>query len=205
MAFSVTRKHGRDLEIEQLELLTGLMLPDPQFQTQEQDMGGTDTAGDADFIAVKTSFGTPFIIECTIDTEETGGAATGVLTAVTAGESDVFPVYDSTATELTTGCPFKMKVIDCVAVMLDESAGSAADTLQLMNIAADGTTETAITNAMSLNAADDVLVRPTSLFQDACVIDLTENLRFDVVLANSSNHATCIKVYVFCMRCIADE
>ena len=205
MAFDFKRKHGRDLEIEQIDLLTGLMLQDPENQAQEQDMGGTDTAGDADFIAVKTSFGIPFMLESTIDTEETGGAATGVLTAVTAGESDVFPVFDSTATALTTGAPFKFKVIECVAIMLDESAGSAADTIQLMKIDTDGTTETAITNAMSLNLADDLLVRPTTYFQDACVIAVGENLRYDVVLANSSNHATCIKVYVTCMRVIADE
>ncbi len=205
MAFNVTRRHGRDLELEQIDLLTGLFLQDPVNQTQEEDMGGTDTALDADFIAVKTSFGVPFMIECTIDTEETGGAATGVLTAVTAGESDVFPVFSSSATALTTGSPFKFKVIDCVCVLLDESAASAADTIQLMRVDADGTTETAITDAMSLNIADDLLVRPATLNQDSCVIDVTENLRFDVVLANSSNHATCVKAYVTCMRCTADE
>lgn len=206
MGLTIRHRSGTDQELEMLnEPSTGLLLQDPKGQIQQEDMGGTDTAGDADFIAVKTSFGTPFMIECTIDTEETGGALTGVLTAVAAGGSDVFPVYDSTATALSTGSPFKFKVIECVCVMLDESAGSAADTIQLMHIAADGSTETAITNAMSLNLADDLLVRPSTYDQDACVIDVTENLRFDVILANSSNHATCVKVYVTCMRCIADE
>lgn len=205
MAFKVSRKHGRDLDIEQIDLLTGLMLQDPESQAQEQDMGGTDLAANVDGVQLKASFGMPFVIEVTMDGEETGGALTGVLTALAAGGTDVFPVYDSTATALTTGSPFKFKVLDCVAIMLDESAGSAADTLQLMNIAADGTTETAMTNAMVLNLADDVLVRPTSLFQDACVVDVTENLRLDLILANSSNHATCVKVIITCMRCIADE
>ncbi len=205
MAFSVTRKHGRDLEIEQIDLLTGLMLQDPQNQIQEQDMGGTDLAANVDGVQLKASFGIPFVIEVVLDGEETGGAATGVLTALAAGGTDVFPVYDSSATALTTGSPFKFKVLDCVVTMLDESAGSVADTLQLMNVAADGATETPITDAMSLNAADDALVRPTSLFQDACVIDVTENLRLDMVLANSANHATSVKVIITCMRCIADE
>ena len=205
MSVKVQGLAARAQEMECVDRLTGLILQDPTGQTQQISMGGTDAAGDADYIAVKCSFGTPFIIEATIDTEETGGAATGVLTALAAGGSDVFPVYDSTADALTTGSPFRFKVLDCHVVMLDESAGSAADTIQLMNVAADGTTETAITNAMSLNAADDALVRATTIDQDACVIDLTENLRFDVVLANSANHATCVKVVVTCMRCVAAE
>ncbi len=206
MGLTIRHRSGTDQELEMLnEPLTGLLMQDPKGQIQQEDMGGTDTAGDADFIAVKTSFGIPFMIECTIDTEETGGASTGDLTAVTAGESDVFPIYSASATALSTGSPFKFKIIECVAIMLDESAGSLTDTIQLMKVDADGTTETAITNAMSLSLADDLLVRPDRYFQDACVIDVTENLRFDVVLQNSSNHATCVKVYVTCMRCVADE
>lgn len=207
MSLIIKHKSGTDQELEMLnEPSTGLMLQDPKGQVQQEDMGGTDTAGDADFIAVKSSFGTPFVIECTVDTEETGGAATTVLTAVSAGGSDVFPVYDSTATALKTGSPFKFKVIDCVINLLDESAASVgSDTVQLMHVATDGSTETAITDAMDLNIADDAVVRPASLYQDACVIDVTENLRFDVVLASSSNHATCFKAYITCMRCIADE
>ncbi len=195
---------GRNVQ-QSAELQMGLLLQPPESMTQEADMGGTDTAGDADFIAVKTSFGCPFIIECTIDTEETGGAATDVLTAVTAGESDVFPVFSSSATALTTGSPFKFKVVDCVCVLLDESAASAADTIMLQRVDQDGSTQTDITDAMSLNIADDLLVRPATLNQDACVIDIGENLRFDVVLANSSNHATCVKVFITCMRVVADE
>lgn len=205
MSVKVQGLAARAQEMECVDRLTGLILQDPTGQTQQISMGGTDKAGDADYIAVKCSFGTPFIIEATIDTEEGAGAATTVLTALAAGGSDVFPVYSSTADALTTGSPFRFKVLDCHVVMLDESAGSAADTIQLMNVAADGTTETAITNAMSLNAADDALVRCATIDQDACVIDLTENLRFDVVLANSGNHATCVKVVVTCMRCVAAE
>lgn len=203
MAIKFTHSSGTDQAIEALGPLTGLILQDPAGQTQQDDMGGTDLAADADGLDVVLSFGTPFVIEARINSEETGGAATGVLTALAAGGSDVFPVFVSGTDN--TGSPFKFKVIDCVAILLDESAASVADTLQLMRVDSDGSTETAITDAMSLNVADDVLVRPTTLNQDACVIDVNENLRFDVVLANSSNHATCIKVYVTCMRCIADE
>ncbi len=204
MAFRLTRVHGRDQEIEQTELLTGLTLADPTYQTQAEDMGGEDFAADADALEMKKSFGTPFIIEVTMNAEETGGAGTGVLTALSAGVSDVFPVYDADNAD-NTGTPFKFKVLDFHAVLLDESAGSAADTLQLMHVATDTTTETAITDAISLNAADDALVRCATIDNDAAVIDLTENLRLDLVLANSSNHATCVKVTITCMRCIADE
>jgi hypothetical protein len=166
-------------------------------------MGGTDLAANVDGVQLKTSFGTPFIIEAVIDGEETGGAATGVLTALGAGGTDIFPVYD--ADTANTGAPYKFKVLDCHCVLLDESAASVADTIQLMKVDADGTTETAITNAMSLNVADDAVVRAGILDQDACVIDVTENLRLDLVLANSANHATSVKVIITCMRCIADE
>jgi len=207
MGLTIKHRSGTDQELEMLnEPLTGLLLQDPKGQIQQEDMGGTDVAGGADYIAVKSSFGTPFIIECTVDTEENGGAATTVLTAVSAGGSDVFPVYDSDATALTTGSPFKFKVLDCLITMLDESAGSVgSDTVQLMKVDDDGTTETAITDAMDLNKADDIVTRPGTLFQDACVIDVTENLRFDVVLASSTTHATCFKAVITCMRCIADE
>jgi hypothetical protein len=206
VGLKITHKTGTDQEIEMLrEPSIGLFLQDPTGQVQQDDMGGTDLAGDADAVQLKASFGTPFIIEVTIDGEETGGAATGVLTALEAGGTDIFPVYDAEATALTTGSPFKFKVLDCHCILLDESAGSAADTLQLMKVDDDGTTETAITDAMSLNEADDALVRAAVLDQDACVIDVTENLRLDLVLANSSNHATSVKVVVTAMRCIADE
>jgi len=205
MGLNVKSRAGRTQEMECLDHLTGLILQDPTGQTQQEDMGGTDLAANVDGVSMKVSFGTPFIIEITLDGEETGGAATGVLTALGAGGTDVFPVYDSTATALTTGSPFKFKVLDCHAVLLDESAASVADTLQLMRVNTDGTTETAITDAMSLNAADDAVVRAATLDQDACVIDVGENLRCDLVLANSANHATCVKVYVTAMRCVADE
>ena len=203
MAFRLTRVHGRDLEVEQTEIRTGLLLQDPQYQTQAEDMGGEDFAGNVDAVELKRSFGTSFIIELVINAEETGGAASGVLTALGAGGTDAFPVYDADNAS-KTGSPFKFKVIDVVVSTLDETT-KAADTLQLMHVATDGSTETAITNAMVVNLDDDVIVRPTTLNQDACVIDLTENLRLDLVLANSTTHAACFKVYVTCMRCTADE
>lgn len=206
MGLKIIHRAGTDQELEMLnEPLTGLLLQDPKGQIQEDDMGGTDLAGDVDAAQSKVSFGIPFVIEVTLDTEETGGAATDVLSALSGKPLDVFPAYDADATALTTGSPFRFKIIDCVCVLLDESAAAVADTILLQRVDDDGTTQTDITNAMSLNVADDVLVRPTTLNQDACVIDVTENLRFDVVLANSSNHATSVKVYIQCMRCIADE
>lgn len=205
MAFNITRKHGRDLDVEQLDISTGLILQDPTHQNQSEDMAGEDFAGNVDALTIKTSFGIPFIIEVTMNAEETGGAATGVLTALLAGGSDVFPVYDADATALSTGSPFKFKVLDMHVVVLDESAASVADTIQCMKVDDDGTTETAISNALSLNAVDDSLIRATTWDNDAAVIDVTENLRLDLVLANSSNHATCIKVTMTCMRCTSDE
>jgi len=209
MAFNVTRKHGRDLEFEQIDLLTGLLLQDPTNQNQQEDMGGTDIAGGADAINTKSSFGTPFVIETVINAEETGGAATGVLTAaaLTAGDyQDVFPTYDSDATARTTGSPFKFKIISAMVVVLDENIKSATDTIQIMHVATDLTTETAITNAMGLNLDDDLIVVPTTYDQDACVIDIGENIRFDVVLENSAaTESRNLKVYIFAMRCVADE
>lgn len=204
MAFNVARKHGRDLDVEQIDLLTGLLLQDPVSQEQPEDMGATDPALGADTINVKSSFGIPFVIECVVNAEETGGAATTVLTA--AGDSDVFPAYDTVATALTTGCPFKMKIIHAHVVVLDESTKDAADTMQIMHVAIDTTTETPITDAMGLNLDDDLLVRPTTLDQDACVIDVGENIRFDVVLgvSGTTDHRA-YKVYILAMRCVADE
>ncbi len=205
MAFAVTRIHGRDLEVEQLDISTGLMLQDPLHMRHEKSMAGVDPAAGADALSLGVSFGTPFVIEVVVNAEETGGAATGVLTALVAGGSDVFPVYDADATALTTGAPFKFKVIDCVTVALDENT-KGTDTLQLMKVDDDGTTETAITDAMSMNINDDINVRPTTMDQDACVIDVTENLRLDVILDNSSStDHRAWKCYITCMRCVASE
>ena len=203
MSIKLTHLAGTDQALEVLSVLTGLVLQDPAGQTQRDDMGGTDLAGNVDAAQMKVSFGTPFVIECTIDTEETGGAATDVLSGLSGEPLDVFPKFDADIDN--TGCPFKIKIIDMVCVVLDESAGSVADTILVQKLDSDGSTKSDITNAMSLNVADDLLVRPATLNQDACVIDVQENIRFDVVLANSSNHATSIKVYIFAMRCVADE
>lgn len=206
MGLKIAHRTGTSQEFEMLnEPLTGLLLQDPVGQIQQEDMGGTDLAADADGAQNKASFGIPFLIEVTIDTEETGGAATDVLSGLSGAPLDVFPTYDSTATALTTGCPFKMKICDVWCVLLDESAGSVADTIMVQRLDTDGSTQTDITDAMSLNAADDAVVRAATLDQDACVIDVGENIRFDVVLANSANHATCVKVYLLCMRTISDE
>jgi hypothetical protein len=191
MAFSLNRKHGRDLEIEQIDILTGLMLQDPTNQTQQEDMGGTALAADADAINGKTSFGTPFIIESVINAEETGGATLN------------YAVFDA-------NCPFKFKVLLAWGVVLDETGTMAADTVQLFQgDGADSESFTAITDAISCNVDDDDmfgLVAGTSQYdQDAAVIDENESLRIQLVLANSTNHEITIKVFVMGMRCIADE
>ena len=209
MAFNVTRKHGRDLDVEQIDLLTGLMLQDPSSQNQPVAMGATDPAGGADAINTKSSFGTPFIIETLINAEETGGAATDVLTAaaLSAGDyEDVFPSYDSTATALTTGCPFKLKILDCWAIALSENTKDAADTLTLQKVDTDKTTQTDITGELVLNIDDNVVVRADELNQDAVVIAVGENIRFDIVLGNSgtTDHRA-YKVFILAMRCTPDE
>jgi hypothetical protein len=205
MSLTIRSLTGRQQELECGDHLTGLILQDPSGQTQQQAMAGVDPAAGADALNMKCSFGTPFIIEILINAEETGGAATGVLTLLAAGGSDVFPVYSSTAAALTTGSPFKFKVIDCFAIALDENT-KGTDTLQLMRVAADGTTELAITSAIDMNLDDDVISRPTTIDQDACVIGVTQNLRADVIIDNSTttDHRAW-KCYVTCMRCVADE
>ena len=187
---------------------TGLLLQNADSMTQLVTSVGVDPAASANTLNVGVSFYVPFGIEILINAEETGGAATTVLTAaaLAAGDyEDVFTTYSSTATALTTGAPFRFRVIDCYAVALDENTADAADTIQLMKVDDDLTTETAITDAMSVNVADDTLVRMTTLDNDANVIDVTENLRVDLVLGNSgtTDHRA-YKVYVTCMRCQAD-
>lgn len=191
MAFKHTRVHGRDLEVEQIDILTGLMLQDPANQTQQEDMGGTALAADEDAINGKTSFGTPFIIESVINAEETGGATLN------------YAVFDG-------NCPFKFKVLLAWGVVLDETGTMGADTVQLFQ--GDGAASesfTAITDAISCNVDDDDLfglVAGTSQFdQDAAVIDENESLRIQLALANSSNHEITVKVFILAMRCTADE
>jgi hypothetical protein len=191
MAFNVSRKHGRDLDVEQIDILTGLMLQDPAHQTQQEDMGGTALAANVDAINGKTSFGTPFIIESVINAEETGGATLN------------YAVFDGNS-------PFKFKVLLAWGVVLDETGTMAADTVQLFQ--GDGAASesfTAITEAIDCNVDDDDLfglVAGTAQYdQDAAVIDENESLRIQLALANSSNHEITVKVYILAMRCIADE
>ncbi len=205
MGLTIKHRSGTDQELEMLnEPQMGLMLQDPKGQVQQEDMGATDPAGGADTINNKSSFGTPFIIETVINAEETGGAATDVLTA--AGDSDVFPAYDSTATALATGCPFKMKILDCWVVALSENTKNAADTMTLQHVATNTTTQTDITGELVLNVDDNVVVRADELNQDAVVIDVGENIRFDVVLGNSgtTDHRA-YKLFILAMRCTPDE
>ncbi len=205
MGIKIKHRAGTDQELEMLdEPQTGLLLQDPKGQIQQAAMGATDPAGGADAINNKSCFGIPFIIETLINAEETGGAATDVLTA--AGDSDVFPAYDSAVTALTTGCPFKLKILDCWVVALSENTKNAADTLTLQKVDTDTTTQTDITGELVLNVDDNVVVRADELNQDAVVIDVGENIRFDLVLGNSgtTDHRA-YKVFISAMRCTPDE
>ena len=205
MGLKFVHKAGTDQEIEMLnEPQTRLMLQDPKGQGQQAAMGATDPAAGADAINNKSSFGTPFIIETVINAEETGGAISDVLTA--AGDSDVFPPYDADVTELTTGCPFKMKILDCWCVALSENNKDAADTITLQKVDTDKTTQTDITGELVLNVNDNVVVRADELNQDAVVIGVGENIRFDVVLGNSgtTDHRA-YKFFILAMRCTPDE
>lgn len=196
---------GRDTQ-QTADTQTGLLTQNPESLTQLVTRAGVDPAAGADALNMGVSFLQPFMIEVLINAEETGGAATTVLTALAAGGSDVFPVYDSTATALTTGAPFKFQVLDVFAMALDENTKNASDTLQLLNVVAAGTSGGAITDAMSLNVDDDTLVRMATIDQDLAVIEVTENLRLDLVLGSSgtTDHRA-YRVFIWCARCLASE
>lgn len=203
MGLKITHKSGTDQELEILaEPQTNLLLQDPKGQVQQEDMGATVLNAGADGINNKSSFGIPFIIETLINAEDLTGAATDVLTA--AGDSDVFPAYDSSATALTTGCPFKLKILDVWVATLSENVQTGSDTILVQKVDADGTTQTDITDNMNVNISDSAVARAGTLDQDACVIDVTENIRFDVVLGSASDDRA-YKVYLLCMRCTPDE
>ncbi len=203
MGLSIKHRSGTDQELEMLnEPLTGLCLFDPKGQVQQEDMGGRAIPGSAPQAENKASFGTPFIIEVQINAEDDSGSATDVLSAL--GGLDVFPTYDATATALTTGSPFKFKILDIWAATLNENVQTASDTLRVQKLDADGSTQSDITDAMDMNVADSVVVRTGVLGQDAVVIDVTENIRFDIVLGSASDDRS-YKVFLSCMRCIADE
>lgn len=182
---------GRDVEIEQLSALTGLVLQDPTGQTQADDMGAAADPGAELAADVKLSFGTPFIIEAVCHAAETNG------------EVHNFAVFSKNA-------PFKFKVCLVWGVVLDETGTIAADTVTVSR--GDGAVSEAfvtITEAIDCNVDDDDvfgLVQGTAqMNQDNCVIDEDESLRIVLTLADSSDHNTAVKVFMLCMRCIADE
>ena len=205
MPFSITHRAGSDQVLEQLrEPLTGLMLHDPLGQIQREDMGGTVINAGADGANSQVSFGTPFIIEMQVNAEDLSGAATDVLSALSGKPLDVFPAFDSTATALTTGSPFKFKMLDVWVVTLSENVQTGSDTILVQRVDSDGTTQTDITDNMDTNIADGAVVRAGTLDQDACVIDIQENIRLDIVLGSASDDRA-YKVFMSCMRCISDE
>lgn len=202
---------GRDTQ-QTADVQTGLLTQNAESMTQLVSRAGVDPAATADALNMGVSFGVPFVIDVLVNAEETGGAATTVLTALAAGGSDVFAAYDAAgvAAETTavgaTGAPFRFQVLDCMCMALDENTKDASDTIQLMHVATDLTTETAITDAMSAHLDADTLVRMTTIDQDAAVVSLTENLRLDIVLGNSTttDHRA-FRVFITCMRCLASE
>ncbi len=201
----ITHRHGGDQTLEQLrEPNTGLLLQDPVSQVQQAAMAATVINAGADGANSKSSFGTPFIIETLINAEDLTGATTDQLSALTGAPLDVFPTYDAAVTALTTGAPFKFKILDVWVVTLSENIQTATDTIMVQKLAADGTTQTDITDAMDVNINDLTIVRPATLDQDAVVIDVTENVRFDIVLGSASDDRA-YKVFLLCMRCVADE
>ncbi|KKL19798.1 hypothetical protein LCGC14_2461880 [marine sediment metagenome] len=205
MGLEIKHRSGTDQQLEMLnEPLTGLMLQDPKGQTQQVAMGGTIIDGGTDAANSKVSFGVPFILEMLVNAEDSGGAATDVLSALTGFPLDVFPKYSSSATALTTGSPFKFKILDVWVATLSENIQTGSDTIMVQNVAADNTTQTDITDAMNVNIADSAVVRAGTLNQDACVIDVTENVRLDIVLGSASDDRA-YKVFMSCMRCVASE
>ncbi len=182
---------GRDVELEQLGALTGLLLQDPTGQKQEDDMGAAADPGAETAAAVKVSFGTPFMIEAVCHGAETDGQVHN------------FEVFSKNS-------PFKFKVALAWGVLLDETGTVAGDTVTISR--GDGAASEAfvtITDAISCNVNDDDLfglVAGTSQFnQDNAVIDVDESLRVVLTLADSTDHNTAVKVYMLCYRCIADE
>lgn len=183
---------GRDVELEQLSILTGLLLQDPKGQKQEDNMGGGTDPGAETAVAVKVSFGTPFIIEAVCHGAETDGHVHN------------FAVFSKNS-------PFKFKVCLAWGIVLDETGTVAAgDTVTLSRgNGADSEAFVTITDAISCNVDDDDLfglVAGTSQFnQDNAVIDEDESLRVVLTLADNGDHNTAVKVYMLCMRVIADE
>jgi hypothetical protein len=189
----ITLRHlpGTDQELEVVSRLDALILQDPVGQTQAEDMGAAADPGAELAAAVRLSFGTPFIIEAVCHGAETDGQVHN------------FAVFNKDA-------PYKFKVLLAWGVVLDETGTVAGDTVTLSRgDGADSESFVTITDAISCNVSDDVLfglVAGTSQFnQDNAVIDEDESLRVVLTLADSSNHNTAVKVYMLCMRCIADE
>ena len=202
MSLSESGTTGRNVT-QTAELQMGLLLQDPESMSQQDDMAATVINAGADGANSKVSFGCPFIIEVLINAEDLTGATTDQLSALTGSPLDVFPVWDSTAAAGTTGCPFKIKILDFHVVTLTENVQTATDTILIQKVDSDLTTQTDISNALDVNVADSILVRATTMDQDACVIDVKENIRFDIVLGSASDDRA-YKAVLTCMRCVAD-
>lgn len=190
----ITLKHlpGTDQELEVVSRQDGLILQDPVGQTQAEDMGAATDPGAELAASIRLSFGTPFIIEAVCHGAETDGQVHN------------FAVFNKDA-------PYKFKVCLAWGVVLDETGTIAADTVTISRgDGADSEAFVTITDAISLSGINDDdlfgLVSGTSQFnQDNCVINEDESLRIVLTLADSSDHNTAVKVYMLCMRCIADE
>ena len=189
----ITLRHlsGTSQELEVISSLTGLVLQDPKGQKQLEDMGAATDPGTEAAADVKVSFGTPFMIEAVCHGAETDGQVHN------------FAVFNKNA-------PYKFKVCLAWGVVLDETGTIGGDTVTISRGDGAGSEAfTTITDAISCNVDDDDLfglVAGTSQFdQDAAVIDEDESLRIVLTLADATDHNVAVKVYMLCMRCIADE
>jgi hypothetical protein len=192
MGISLKHLAGTDQELEVVSRLDGLVMQDPTGQTQAEDMGAAADPGGELAAAIRVSFGIPFIIEAVCHGAETDGQVHN------------FAVFNKDA-------PYKFKMCLAWGVVLDETGTIASDTITISRgDGADSESFVTITDAIALSGINDDelfgLVQGTSQFnQDNAVIDVDESLRIVLTLADSSNHNTAVKVYMLCMRCIADE
>lgn len=190
MGLSESSTVGRSTS-QSSEAVMGLLLQDPESQTQAPSMDGGSDPGAETAVAVKVTFSTPFLIEVVCHGAETNG------------QTHNFSVFNK-------DCPFKLRVVSFWGVVLDETGTIAGDTVQLQRgDGASGESFTNITNTVDCNVSDDVMfgvVHGTDqFFQDEAVIDTDESLRIQMVLVDSTDHNVAVKLFILCARTVADE
>ena len=192
MAFEESGSVGRDT-VFKTDSVTGLMTQNAISQTQVPSMDGGGDPGAEAAVAVKVSFGLPFLITATCHGAETDG------------QTHNFAL-------LNKNSPFKFRVVDAKVIILDESSGTlTGDTISLFQgDGASGESFTRITGAMTPGSSTDddvfsLMADDNTFDQDAAVIDVDESLRVEMVLADSSNHNLAVKIDVWCVRVQANE